>query len=106
MRKIKTTSRLFEQILGIIGSFLAIISGSLLLFIESGGHQGNSFIAMLSIVGALLGIVSSFYVGRDAEYAGVAFVASAVFILVGTDNLGIFGSILLLIAGISALFRK
>lgn len=106
MKKIKTTSRRFEQIFGFVGSFLAIISGSLLLFIESGGHQGNSFVALLSIFGAILGFVSSFYVNKDAEYAGVGFIASTIFVLLGTHHLGILGSIMLLIAGGSALFRK
>jgi len=103
---IKTTSRLFEQILGIVGSVLAVLSGSLFLFLESWGMQGNSFIAILSIIGAILGFISSFYVSRDNEYAGVGFIASAVLILISTSHLGILSSILLLIAGISALFRK
>lgn len=106
MKRIKTTSRLFEQLLGIFGSFLSIISGTFIIFIESGGHQGNSFIAILAIIGALLGFVCSFYVERDLEYAGVGFIFAAILILIGTPQLGILGSMLLLIAGISALFRK
>ena len=106
MRKIKTTSRLFEQILGIVGSVLAVLSGSLFLFLESGGMEGNSFIAILSIIGAILGFVSSFYVTKDNEYAGVGFIASAILVLISTSHLGILSSILLLISGVSALFRK
>ena len=106
MKRIKTTSRLFEQILGIVGSFLSIISGSFILLIESGGLQGNSFIAILAIIGAFLGFISSFYVNKDEEYAGVGFVASAILVLMGTPKLGILGSLLILIAGISTLFRK
>ncbi len=106
MKRIKTTSRIFEQILGVLGSFLSIISGSFILFIESGGLQGNSFIAIISIVGALLGFFASFYVNRDVEVAGVGFVIAAILVLIGTPHLGIFGAILILIAGMSALFRK
>ena len=49
---------------------------------------------------------ASFYVNKDAEYAGVGFIASTIFVLLGTHHLGILGSIMLLIAGGSALFRK
>ena len=62
MKRIKTTSRLFEQICGVLGSLLCLISGSFILLIESGGTQGNSFLAMLAIVGAFIGFISSFYV--------------------------------------------
>ena len=106
MKRIRTTSRRFEQIFGILGSFLSIISGSFILFIESGGHQGNSFIAILSFIGAFLGFISSFYVNMDNEVSGVLFIISAILILIGTQHLGIFGSVMLLIAGMSCLFRK
>lgn len=106
MKRIKSISRLFEQILGLIGSFLSIISGSFILFIESGGHQGNSTVAVLAIIGSLLGFLSTFYVNRDVEAAGVGFIIAAILILIGTPRLGILGSLLILIAGISALFRK
>ena len=105
MKKIKTTSRLFEQILAVFGSFLSIISGSFMLLIRSGGLEGNSFIAILSIAGAFLGFISAFYINKDLEYAGVGFIIAAILVLVGTTN-GIAGAALLLIAGISALFRK
>jgi hypothetical protein len=106
MKRIKSISRLFEQILGFLGSFLSIISGSFILFIESGGHQGNSTVAVLAIIGSLLGFLSTFYVNRDIEAAGVGFIIAAILILIGTPRLGIIGSALILVAGISALFRK
>ena len=106
MKRIKSISRLFEQILGFVGSFLSIISGSFILFIESGGHQGNSTVAVLAIIGSLLGFFSTFYVNRDIEAAGIGFIIAAILILIGTPRLGILGSALILVAGISALFRK
>ncbi|SDA72976.1 hypothetical protein [Methanobrevibacter millerae] len=106
MKKIKSTSRTFEQILGVLGSFISIISGSFIIFIESGGMQGNSFIAVLSIIGAILGFISVFYVDKDLEFAGVGFIVAAILVLMGTPRLGILGSVLILIAGMSALFRK
>ena len=105
MKRIKTTSRYFEQILGVAGSFLSIISGSFILLIRSGGLEGNSFIALLAIAGAFLGFASSFYINRDVEYAGVGFIIAAILVLIGTTQ-GILGALLLLTAGISALFRK
>ena len=106
MKKIKSTSRLFEQIVGILGSFLCIISGSFILLIESGGTQGNSFLAIAAIVGAFLGFVSSYYVTDHPEDAGVGFLIAAVLVLIGTPHYVKLASILLLIAGVSALFRK
>lgn len=106
MKIIKTTSRLFERILGIVGSFLSLISGSFLLLIQSGGLQGNSFLAVLAIIGSILGFISSYFVERDLEYAGVGFILSALLVLIGTPSLVKISSILLLIAGISALFRE
>ena len=106
MKRIKTISRLFEQICGVLGSFLCIISGSFILLIESGGAQGNSFLAILAIVGAFIGFISSYFVDKHLEASGVGFVIAAILVLIGTPHLAKLCSILLLIAGISALFRK
>ena len=106
MRKIRTTSRLFEQILGILGSFLCLISGSFILLIESGGAQGNSFLALSAIVGAFIGFISSYYVNEHVEAAGIGFMVAAILVLIGTPHLVKLCTMLLLIAGLSALFRK
>ena len=106
MRRIKTTSRVFEQILSIIGSVVSLINGSLVIFIESGGHLGHSFIAIISILGAVLGFISSFYVTKDSESAGVGFIIAAILILMSVPHWGIVASVILLTAGISTLFRK
>ncbi|WP_407431139.1 hypothetical protein [Methanobrevibacter sp.] len=106
MRKIRTTSRLFEQILGILGSFLCLISGSFILLIETGGSEGYSFLGLLAIIGAFIGFISSYYVNKHVEGAGIGFVLAAILVLIGTPHLAKICSIALLIAGISALFRK
>lgn len=106
MKKIRTTSRLFEQVLGILGSFLCLISGSFLLLIETGGSEGYSFLGLLAIIGAFIGFISSYYVSKHVEAAGIGFVLAAILVLIGTPHLAKFCSIALLIAGISALFRK
>ncbi len=67
MKRIKTISRLFEQICGVLGSFLCLTSGSFILLIESGGAQGNSFLAILAIIGAFIGFISSYYVNKSSE---------------------------------------
>lgn len=106
MKRIKTTSRLFEQVLGVVGSLLSLFSGSFFLLIGNLGLLGNSFTGTLAIIGAFLGFLSSFYVNKDLDYAGVGFIASAVLIFLGVSDWGFIGSVLLLFAGISALFRE
>lgn len=106
MRRIKTTSRVFEIILGCFGSFIAIISGSFFLFLESGGTQGNSFLAIIAIIGSILGFISSIYVVKDRENAGVGFIIASLFVIIGSPHLGVIGSMFMVLAGISALFRK
>ena len=106
MRRKKTTSRLFEQILGVIGSFLGLMSGSSLFLIQTQWFLITSTMASLAIIGSFLGFLSAFYVNRDLEYCGVGFLVSAMLLLVTTRHLGAVGSVFLLIAGISALFRK
>ena len=106
MKKLKSTSRLFEKIFGIVASLISLVNGSFFIFLESGGHAGNSFIALVSIVGAILGFVSSFYIDRDLEFAGVGFIIAAILILMSVPHWGIVSSVIFLIVGISALFRK
>ncbi len=106
MRKIKTTSRLFEQICGVLGAFLCLFSGSFILLIQSGGTQGYSFLAILAILGAFIGFISSYYANKHVEGAGVGFLVAAILVLIGNPYLAKFCSILLLIAGLSSLFRK
>lgn len=106
MRKVKTTSRLFEQICGVLGSFLCLISGSFILLIQSGGAEGNSFLALLAIVGAFIGFISSYYANKYLEAAGLGFMVAAILVLIGTPHLVKLCTMLLLIAGLSSLFRK
>ena len=106
MKRRKTTSRLFEQILGVTGSFLGLMSGSYIFLIPTQGFLISSSLATMAILGSFLGFLSSFYINKDLEYCGVGFIISAMLMLIATPEYGIFGSILVLGAGISALFRK
>ena len=49
---------------------------------------------------------SSYYVKTNAEVAGVGFVIATMFVILGSDYINIISAFFLLIAGISALFRK
>lgn len=106
MRRVKITTRTFEMIMGIIGSVIGIFSGTFLIFLESIGHVHTPFLGLIAILGSALGIVSSYYVRKNAESSGVGFVIATMFVIVGSNYINVLSAVFLLIAGISALFRK
>ena len=106
MKRTRIVSRNFEMILGIIGSVIGIFSGSFLIFIESFGQVHTPFLGVVAIIASLLGIVSSYYVNTKTELAGVGFIIATMFVIVGSDYINVLSAIFLLVAGISALFRK
>ena len=106
MKRIRTVSRTFEMMMGIIGSVIGIFSGSFLIFLESFGQVHTSFLGIIAIIASILGIVSSYYVKKNSDVAGVGFIIATMFVIVGSDYINVLSSLFLLIAGISALFRK
>lgn len=106
MKRTRTVSRTFEMIFGIIGSIIGIFSGSFLIFLESIGQVHTPFLGVVAIMASFLGIASSYYVNKNNEIAGVGFIVATMFVIVGSDYINIISAIFLLIAGISALFRK
>ena len=106
MKRTRIVSRNFEVIFGIIGSIIGILSGSFLIFLESFGKAHTPFLGVVAIIASLLGIVSSFYVKKNTDAAGVGFIIATMFVIVGSDYINVLSAIFLLIAGISALFRK
>ena len=106
MKRTRVVSRNFEMIFGIIGSIIGMLSGSFLILLESFGHAHTPFLGLIAIIASLLGIASSFYVKKDTELAGVGFIIATMFVIVGSDYINVLSAIFLLIAGISALFRK
>ena len=106
MKRTKTINRNFEMIMGIIGSAMGLCSGSALIFIESLGHAHTPFLGIVAIIGSILGFVSSFYVRKNENAAGVGFVIATMFVIVGADHTNILSAIFLLIAGVSTLFRN
>lgn len=106
MKRTRTVSRTFEMVMGIIGSIIGIFSGSFLIFLESFGQAHTPFLGMVAIIASILGIISSYYVRTNAEVAGVGFIIATMFVIVGSAHINVLSAIFLLIAGISALFRK
>ncbi|WP_406535201.1 hypothetical protein [Methanobrevibacter sp.] len=106
MKRTRTVSRSFEMVFGIIGSVIGIFSGSFLIFLESIGQVHAPFLGLVAIIASILGIASSYYVKKNHELAGVGFIVATMFVIVGSDYINVISAIFLLIAGISALFRK
>ncbi len=106
MKRRKTVSRTLEFILGIVGSVLGIFSGSFLIFLENYGQVHISFLGFVAILASILGIVSSFYLRRNEEAAGIGFLIATMFVIVGADHITVISALFLLSAGILTLFRK
>lgn len=106
MKRTRTISRTFEMVMGIIGSIIGIFSGSFLIFLENFGQAHTPFLGLVAILASILGIASSYYVNTNSEVAGVGFIIATMFVIVGSAYINILSAIFLLIAGISALFRK
>lgn len=106
MKRTKTLSRTFEMIMGIIGSVVGIFSGSFLIFLESFGTVQTPFLGLVAIAASILGLVSTYYVRTKPEIAGVGFVIATMFVIVGSAYINVLSAVFLLVAGISALFRK
>ena len=99
-------SRNFEMLMGLIGSVIGIFSGSFLIFLASVGKAHTPFLGLVAILASLLGLASTYYVRKNPEMAGIGFVVATMFVIVGSDYINVLSAIFLLIAGISALFRK
>ncbi len=106
MKRTRTVSRTFEMVMGIIGSIIGIFSGSFLIFLESFGQIHTPFLGLVAIFASILGLASSYYVRSNSEVAGVGFIIATMFVIVGSAYINVLSAIFLLIAGISALFRK
>ena len=106
MKRTRTISRNFEMVLGFIGSVIGIFSGSFLIFLENLGQVHTPFLGLVAIIASILGLASSYYVRKNAEIAGVGFIIATMFVIVGSAYINIISGIFLLVAGVSALFRK
>ena len=106
MKRSKTLSRNFEMILGLIGSVIGIFSGSFLIFLEHFGQVHTPFLGVVAIIASVLGLISTYYVRKNLEIAGVGFIIATMFVIVGSAHINVLSAVFLLAAGVSALFRK
>ena len=106
MKRTRTVSRNFEIAMGLIGSVSGIFSGSFLIFLESVGTVHTPFLGLVAIIASILGLAATYYVRKNPEVAGVGFVIATMFVIVGSEYINVISAIFLLIAGVSALFRK
>jgi hypothetical protein len=92
--------------MGIIGSVMGMFSGSFLIFLESFGRVHTPFLGVIAILASILGFISSYYVNEKPESAGIGFIIATMFVIAGADHINVISSLFLLVAGVSALFRK
>lgn len=92
-------SRTIELALGTIGGIFGLIGGVFaLLFIPELGFS--------AILASVTGILGAIYVMRNPKRGGLILIISSVWLLFSISFFGVLGFILLLIAGLVALFRK
>ena len=106
MKKTRTISRTFEMIMGIIGSVIGIFSGSFLIFLGSVGSTHMPFLGVIAIIASFLGLFSTYYVRINSEIACIGFIIATMFVIVGSAYINVLSAVFLLVAGVSALFRK
>lgn len=106
MEYFRNTSRGLETIIGIVGGLLGLIASSIILFIGSFGYQTTITLAILGLIGSLLGFFASFYVNFNNIFGGLMLIIAAILVIIGATILGIPGMLLLLLAGILAIFRN
>ena len=78
----------------------------ILIFLENYGQVHISFLGFVAILASILGLVSSFYLRRNEEAAGIGFLIATMFVIVGADHINVISALFLLSAGILTLFRK
>ena len=106
MKRTRQISRNFEMFMGVIGSVVGIFSGSFLIFLGNVGMSHTPLLGIIAIIASVLGLFSTYYVQKNPEIAGIGFVVATMFVIVGSDYINVLSAVFLLIAGISALFRK
>lgn len=106
MKRTKTVSRTFEMVMGLIGSVIGIFSGSFLILLEHTNSMHTPFLGLVAILASILSFVSTYYVSKKPEVAGIGFIIATMFVIVGSAYINVLSAVFLLVAGISALFRK
>ena len=104
MQRKKSVSRIFELIVGGAGALISLVSTSFILL--TGSFGATSFLGLIATIGSFLGIFAAIHVFKDSDVGGFLFIVSAILVLLGSTFFGVLGALLLLVAGIYALFRK
>lgn len=99
------TNRNAELIFGIIGSVLGFLASFIALFF-SAFAQSAAMVFLSLIFFSVLGIVSTLLVKKYHDLGGIGMLISGVCLLFTGGALGIISSILFIIGGVLAVFRK
>lgn len=99
------TSRTAELILGIIASVLGFLVSFIALFF-SAFAESAAMVFLCLIFFSILGLVSTLLVKKYHEVGGIGMVLSGICLLFTGGTLGLISSILFIIGGLLALFRK
>ncbi|OPX58017.1 MAG: hypothetical protein A4E25_01886 [Methanobacterium sp. PtaB.Bin024] len=93
------TSRTIELVLGIIGGIFGLIGGVIgLIFVPELGFS--------AILASIVGIVGAIYVTKNPKWGGIILIMSSIWLLISISYFGALGFILILLAGLVAIFRK
>lgn len=105
MRRKRSVYRGFEAILATVGGLISFATNYLILFSGNFTEFTTLGFGAISLIGSIFGITSAWYSFRDAKIAGVALIISSILVLFDSSIYGTIGAILILMAGISDLFR-
>lgn len=92
-------ARTIELVLGLVGGIFGLLGGVIgLIFIPELG--------LSALLASVVGIIGAIYVTKNAKWGGIILVISSFWLLISISLFGVLGFILLLIAGLVAIFRK
>ena len=98
-------SRTPELILGILAAVLGFFVSFIALFF-SAFSESAAWVFVSLVFFSILGIVSTIFVKKYNDLGGIGMLVSGIFLLITGGTLGIISSILYIIGGLLALFRK
>ena len=103
--KVNEISRVPELVLGIIAAVLGFLVSFIALFF-SAFAESAAWVFLSLVFFSILGIISTIFVRKYHDLGGIGMFISGIFLLITGGTLGIISSILFIIGGILAIFRK
>ena len=103
--KVNEISRTPELVLGIIAAVLGFLVSFIALFF-SAFAESAAWVFLSLVFFSILGIISTIFVRKYHDLGGIGMFISGIFLLITGGTLGIISSILFIIGGILAIFRK